>query len=93
MEERLKKEEEDRQARRKRVEAIMLRTRGKSMTSSMTSTKDEGEEDEECNGNREPLENTNSILASNNPFNVSAQNEQNRTNGHKNGYSTTVWVS
>nr|XP_018905254.1 PREDICTED: ensconsin-like isoform X3 [Bemisia tabaci] len=90
MEERLKKEEEDRQARRKRVEAIMLRTRGKSMTSSMTSTKDEGEEDEECNGNREPLENTNSILASNNPFNVSAQNEQNRTNGHKNGYSTTV---
>lgn len=87
MEERLKKEEEDRQARRKRVEAIMLRTRGKSMTSSTTSTKDEGEE-EEYNGNKEPLENANnSILASNNPFNVNSQNTQNRTNGHQNGYN------
>lgn len=36
MEIRLKKEEEDRQARRKRVEAIMLRTRGKGSTTSAT---------------------------------------------------------
>lgn len=32
MAERLKKEEEERNARRKRVEAIMLRTRGKNQT-------------------------------------------------------------
>lgn len=39
MEQRLKKEEEDRQARRKRVEAIMLRTRGKGGMSTTTPTK------------------------------------------------------
>jgi hypothetical protein len=39
MNERLKKEEEERVARRKRVEAIMLRTRGKGSTPSSTPTK------------------------------------------------------
>lgn len=39
MDERLKKEEEERIARRKRVEAIMLRTRGKGSTPSNTPTK------------------------------------------------------
>jgi hypothetical protein len=39
MDERLKKEEEERIARRKRVEAIMLRTRGKGSTPSSTPTK------------------------------------------------------
>jgi len=39
MNERLKKEEEERIARRKRVEAIMLRTRGKGSTPSNTPTK------------------------------------------------------
>lgn len=39
MEIKLKKEEEDRQARRKRVEAIMLRTRGKGTTPTNTPTK------------------------------------------------------
>jgi len=39
MNERLKKEEEERIARRKRVEAIMLRTRGKGFTPSNTPTK------------------------------------------------------
>lgn len=34
MAERLKKEEEERNARRKRVEAIMLRTRGKNQSNS-----------------------------------------------------------
>lgn len=36
MAERLKKEEEERNARRKRVEAIMLRTRGKNQTNTST---------------------------------------------------------
>jgi hypothetical protein len=39
MNERLRKEEEERVARRKRVEAIMLRTRGKGSTPSSTPTK------------------------------------------------------
>jgi hypothetical protein len=39
MDERLRKEEEERVARRKRVEAIMLRTRGKGSTPSNTPTK------------------------------------------------------
>jgi hypothetical protein len=39
MDERLKKEEEERIARRKRVEAIMLRTRGRGSTPSSTPTK------------------------------------------------------
>lgn len=39
MELKLKKEEEDRQARRKRVEAIMSRTRAKGGTPSVTPTK------------------------------------------------------
>lgn len=36
MAERLKKEEEERNARRKRVEAIMLRTRGKNQSNTST---------------------------------------------------------
>lgn len=39
MEVKLKKEEEDRQARRKRVEAIMSRTRAKGGTPSVTPSK------------------------------------------------------
>jgi len=39
MEIKLKKEEEDRQARRKRVEAIMLRTRAKGGTPTVTPSK------------------------------------------------------
>lgn len=41
MAERLKKEEEERNARRKRVEAIMLRTRGKNQTNTSAKVRKE----------------------------------------------------
>lgn len=79
MELKLKREEEERLERRKRVEAIMLRTRGKGTTPTSTPTKENGELNQIENEESQHTE-TNQDTKPVSPATTSSQ-----SNGHSNG--------
>lgn len=81
---RLKKEEEDRQIRRKRVEDIMLRTRGKGSTPT-NSNKDDSDMNNMTEDNDSSINNSSNDISKENE-----SNGFNHTNGHHNGFSDKI---
>ncbi|XP_034253936.1 ensconsin-like isoform X4 [Thrips palmi] len=79
MELKLKKEEEERMERRKRVEAIMLRTRGKGTTPTSTPTKENGDLNQIENEEPQPSETIQEAKS------VSPATTSSQSNGHSNG--------
>uniref|UniRef100_A0A1B6KAJ6 Ensconsin-like n=1 Tax=Graphocephala atropunctata TaxID=36148 RepID=A0A1B6KAJ6_9HEMI len=91
MEIRLKKEEEDRLVRRKRVEAIMSRTRGKGSTPNSTPSKEDGDDSPGEEGRPEPprLSDQEQFLHSERSHSA-ANTTTPHQNGHQNGVDNVV---
>ncbi|XP_026274699.1 MAP7 domain-containing protein 1 isoform X2 [Frankliniella occidentalis] len=79
MELKLKREEEERMERRKRVEAIMLRTRGKGTTPTSTPTRENGDLNQIENEEPQPAETIEDTKS------VTSATTSSQSNGHSNG--------